>query len=180
LAPSAILGRFARSLAEVAFEENVEPKVTEDLSTYVEIFKAVPDLLDAFDSPRFSREAKESILSQLLLKYPVHRLTSNFLKILLRHNKISLFAQIQKVYESLVNERNGIAFAHVTAAAPLLLEEEMKLAVRLTKITGKKVNLELETDASLLGGIVIRMDGAVYDGSIKTQLSEIKRRIIET
>ena len=89
MAPSAILGRYARSLAEVVFEENVEQKVTEDLLTYVEIFKSVPDLLDTFDSPRFSRETKESILNELLSKYPVHQLTSNFLKILLQHNKIS-------------------------------------------------------------------------------------------
>ena len=179
MAPSAILGRYARSLAEVVFEENVEQKVTEDLLTYVEIFKSVPDLLDTFDSPRFSRETKESILNELLSKYPVHQLTSNFLKILLQHNKISLFEQIQKIYETLVNERKGIAFAQVTASAPLSKEEEANLAARLVGITGKKISVEQQTDASLLGGVVIKIDGAVYDGSIKTQLAEMKRRIVE-
>jgi F-type H+-transporting ATPase subunit delta len=180
VAPSAILGRFARSLAEVAFEEYAEQKVTEDLSTYVEIFRTAPDLIETFDSPRFSRETKESLLNALLRKYPVHRLTSNFLRILLQHNRISQFEQIQKIYESLVNERKGIAFARVSAAAPLSKAEEANLSYRLTKITGKKIYLEVQTDESLLGGVVIKIGGAVYDGSIKTQLVEMKRRIIET
>ena len=47
---SAILGRYAKSLAEVVFEENIDEKVTEDLRTYSEIFNAVPDLLEALDS----------------------------------------------------------------------------------------------------------------------------------
>ena len=70
--PSAILGRYARSLAEVVFEENVEQKVTEDLKTYSEIFRAVPDLLEVFHSPAVPRESKEKLLSELMAQYPVN------------------------------------------------------------------------------------------------------------
>ena len=64
--PSAILGRYARSLADIVFEENLEGKATEDLKTYNEIFLAVPDLLEAFDSPAVPREAKEKLLGELM------------------------------------------------------------------------------------------------------------------
>ena len=88
---SAILGRYARSLAEVVFEQNLEAVVTEDLKTYSEIFKTVPDLLEAFDSPSVPREVKEKLLDNLMGVHPTNPITKNFLKVLLHHNRITSF-----------------------------------------------------------------------------------------
>ena len=91
---SAILGRYARSLAEVVFEQNLEETVTGDLKTYSEVFKAVPDLLEAFDSPGVPREAKEKLLDSVIEVHPANSITHNFLKVLLQHNRITYFQQI--------------------------------------------------------------------------------------
>ncbi len=178
--PSAVLGRYARSLAEVVFEENIEPKVTEDLATYAEIFHAVPAVLEAFDSPAVPREAKEKVMDQLMAQYPVNPITSNFFRILLQHNRFRFFDQIRDDYLKYVNENKGIVSARVTAAAPLSHEMLGKLAERLTEMTGKQIDVELKTDASLLGGIVVQMGSTIFDGSIRTQLAEMKRRLAET
>jgi F-type H+-transporting ATPase subunit delta len=175
--PSAILGRYAKSLAEVVFEENIEQAVTKDLLLYNEIFQAVPDLLEAFHSPAVPREAKENILGELMAQYPVNPVTSNFLQILLQHNRIRFFREIRDAYLSSVNDKKGIVSARVTAAAPLSQEEQRKLADRLTGITGKLVQIQLQTDANLLGGIVVQMGSTVFDGSIRTQLDEMRRRL---
>lgn len=175
--PSAILGRYARSLAEVVFEENVEPKVTGDLAVYSEIFNAVPDLPAAFDNPAVPREAKEKLLSELLARYPVNPITANFLRILLQHNRIRFFEQIREGYVKAVNVAKGIVSAQVTAASPLSSEEVKQLGARLTAVTGKKVDVRVQTDASLLGGIVVQMGSTIFDGSIRTQLAEMKRRL---
>jgi F-type H+-transporting ATPase subunit delta len=178
--PSAVLGRYARSLAEVVFEENIEQKVTGDLTTYSDIFKAVPDLLEAFHSPAVPRESKEKLLNELMAQYPVNPITANFLRILLQHNRIRYFEQIQFNYLKSVNERKGIVSAQVTTASPLSPEDSKKLADRLGGTTGKLVSLELQTDASLLGGIVVQMGSTIFDGSIRSQLAEMKRRLTET
>jgi F-type H+-transporting ATPase subunit delta len=177
--PSAVLGRYARSLAEIVFEEKLEEKVTEDLKTYNEIFRAVPDLLDAFHSPSIPRETKEKLLAELMALYPVHVITSNFLRILLQHNRIRFFQQIMDAYLKSVNERNGIVSARVTAAVPLSQQDVMGLQTRLGEITGKRVNVELQTDANLLGGVVVQVGSTIFDGSIRTQLSEMRRRLTE-
>jgi F-type H+-transporting ATPase subunit delta len=177
--PSAILGRYARSLAEVVFEENVEQKVTADLETYGEIFNAVPDLLDVFHSPAVPRESKEKLLGALTMRYPVHPVTSNFMRILLQHNRLRFFEQIRSRYLKSVNESKGVVSAQVTAAAPLSGEDLKRLADGLSEITGKRVNVELQTDADLLGGIVVQMGSTIFDGSIRTQLAEVKRRLAE-
>jgi F-type H+-transporting ATPase subunit delta len=178
--PSVILRRYARSLAEVVFEREVEQKVTEDLATYNEIFRAVPELLEVFDNPAVPRDSKEKLLGALMTRYPVLPVTSNFLRTLLRHNRIRYFEQIRDSYLKSVNETKGIVSARVTAAVPLSDDELKTLADRLAGITGKRVNVELTTDASLMGGIVVQMGSTIFDGSIRTQLAEIKRRLAET
>ena len=177
--PSAILGRYARSLAEIAFEENLEQPVTEDLKTFREIFRAVPDLLEVFYAPAIPRDVKEKLLAELMAKYPVSLITSNFLRILLEHNRIRYFEQIADGYLKSVNERKGIVSARVTAAAPLSQENLKSLEAKLTGITGKLIQIESQTDANLLGGIVVQMGSTIFDGSIRTQLSEMRRRLTE-
>jgi F-type H+-transporting ATPase subunit delta len=177
--PSAILGRYARSLAEIAFEENLEQAVAEDLGTFSDIFRAVPDLLEVFHAPAIPRETKGKLLAELMAKYPVSQITSNFLRLLLQHNRIRYFSQIADGYLKSVNERKGIVSARVTAAAPLSQENLKNLEAKLAGITGKLVHIESQTDASLLGGIVVQMDSTIFDGSIRTQLSEMKRRLTE-
>ena len=178
--PSAILGRYSRSLAEIAFEENLEQTVSEDLKTFSEIFRAVPDLLEVFHAPAIPRETKEKLLAELMAKYPVSPITSNFLRILLQHNRIRFFQQIVEGYWKSVNERKGIVSARVTAAAPVSRENLKALEAKLAGITGKLVHIESQTDANLLGGVVVQIGSTIFDGSIRTQLSEMKRRLTET
>jgi len=175
--PSAILGRYARSLADVVFEKNLEPDVAGDLRTYAEIFGAVPDLLEVFHTPAIPRDAKERLLNELMARYPINSITSNFLRILLRHNRMRYFSQILESYLKMTNERKGILSARVTAAAPLSQQEIGRLVERLAGITGKLVDIETRTDADLLGGVVVQLGSTVYDGSIRSRLAEMRRRL---
>jgi F-type H+-transporting ATPase subunit delta len=180
VALSAVLGRYSKSLADIVFEENVEERVAEDLRTYGEIFRTVPDVLDVFHSPAVPRETKEKLLSELMARYPVHLIASNFLRTLLQHNRMGYFQQILDGFLKAVSERKGILSAQVTAAMPLLQNEVKSLEARLAGITGKVVNVESQTDASLLGGMVVQIGNTIFDGSIRTQLAEMKRRLTET
>jgi F-type H+-transporting ATPase subunit delta len=176
---SAILMRYARSLADVAFDAGQEPAVTTGLKTYLEIFRAVPDLLEVFDSPAIRREAKEKLLSNLFVKYPISKITGNFLLALLRHNRIRCFSEIFESYLKLVNSRKDIVSAQVTVAAPLSEIEIQNLSQSLAQAASKTVTLDVRTDADLVGGLVVQVGSTVYDGSIRTQLIEMKRRLAE-
>jgi F-type H+-transporting ATPase subunit delta len=176
---SAVLGRYAKSLAEIVFEEKIEETVAGDLKTYSEIFREVPDLLEVLDSPAMPRESKEKLLGELMARYPVHSISSNFLRILLQKNRIRYFQEILDSFLKSVDEQKGIVSARVTAAAPLSQDELKNLEARLAEITGKHVNVELKTDESLLGGIVVQIESTHFDGSIRTQLADMKRRLAE-
>jgi F-type H+-transporting ATPase subunit delta len=176
---SAILGRYAKSLAEVVFEQNLEAAVTEDLKTYSEVFKAVPDLLEAFDSPGVPREVKEKLLESVIKVHPANAITHNFLKVLLQHNRINCFQQIYESYLDAVNEHNGVVSARVSTALPLDSTELQTLGERLSSATGKRVDMEPRTDSDLLGGIVVQIGDTIFDGSIRTKLAEMKRKLAE-
>lgn len=176
---SAILGRYAKSLAEVVYEQNLEQAVVEDLKTYSEIFKTIPDLLEAFDSPGIPRDVKEKLLESLIEVHPVNPITQNFLRVLLDHNRIRHYQQIYESFLDLVNEHNGIVSAMVSTAIPLDSPEMTDLQEKLSDVTRKKVTMETHTDADLLGGIVVQIGDTIFDGSIKTKLTEMKRRLAE-
>jgi F-type H+-transporting ATPase subunit delta len=177
--PSAILGRYARSLSEIVFEGNLEQEVSGNLNTYSEIFRTVPDLLEVLQTPAVPRESKEKLLNELMTKYPVNPVTSNFLRILLQHNRIGFFQQIFDLYLKLVNEHKGIVSARVTTAMALSEQEVTKLGERLSAITGKLVNVEPQMDATVLGGVIVQLGSTIFDGSIRAQLAEMKRRLAE-
>ena len=177
--PMAILSRYARSLADVAAESGEEQAIGQDLKLYLEIFRAVPDLLTAFDSPAVPREVKDRVLDELLSRYQIRKVSENFLKLLLENNRIRYFEQICQSYLKTIDERRGIITAQVSTAAPLSERELASLRKSLMSATGKTVNLELKADPDLLGGLVVQVESTVYDGSIRNQLSEMRRHLAE-
>lgn len=177
--PSAILGRYSRSLADIAFEANLEDAISGDLRTFAEIFRLVPDLIEVFHAPAIPRETKERLLAKLMAEYPVQPITSNFLRVLLQHSRFRFFQQIADGYSKAVNERKGIVSARVTSAVPVSPANLAALEAKLSGITGKRVQIEPQTDATLLGGVVVQVGSTIFDGSIRTQLSEMKRRLTE-
>jgi F-type H+-transporting ATPase subunit delta len=176
---SSILSRYARALADVTLEKGEEAGVRRDLAAYREIFRQVPALLDALDSPAVQRDAKERVLAELLSRYPVRLSTANFLRVLLAHHRIRYFAEICDGYDRTVNERQGIVAARVTTAAPLSDQQISLLQESLCRATGSRVTLSMATDPAILAGVVVRIGSTVYDGSIRTQLDEMRRRLAQ-
>ncbi len=173
----AVLDRYARSLADVAFETGEVDAVARDMETYSEIFSAVPDLLIALDSPAVQRDAKEKVRAELLSRYPVRPLSANFLRVLLQHNRIRYFHEIYRSFFKIIDARRGIVTAKVTSSSPLSDAELARLREELSRVTGKTVNLDVQTDPELLGGVVVQVESTLYDGSIRRQLEEMKRQL---
>ena len=176
--PVAIFGRYARALAEVAFEQNIEDKVAEDLRMFSEILSAHSDVSGVFDSLAISRDEKEKLLDAFLTKHPVTPVVSNFLRILLERNRMHWFQGIFDHFLELVNKRKGIVSARIVTAVPLDDDGVGRIEKRLGKITGKTVvAATVETDENLLGGMVVSVENTIYDGSVRTQLEDMKHRL---
>ena len=105
-------------------------------------------------------------------------LTSHFLSLLLDRDRLPYLPGIVSCYRRLLNEAKGRIDAKVVSASALEPERLAQLNDRLRSISGKDVVLQQETDASLLGGLLLELEGKIYDGSIRTQLENMKQRIV--
>jgi F-type H+-transporting ATPase subunit delta len=175
---SAIFARYGRALADVALANGEEAPVQRDLDTYREIFRLVPELLDTMDSPAVQRDAKARVISGLIERYPVLPTVANFLRVLLDNHRIRYFAEICDSYLRTVRERKGIVSARVTSAVPVADKELAILRARLATITGNEVTLSVDTDPNLLAGVIVQIGSTVYDGSIRAQLEEMRKRLV--
>jgi F-type H+-transporting ATPase subunit delta len=176
--PVAKLGRYARSLAEVAFEQNIEDKVVKDLRLFSGIFSRYPEMCKVFESLAIPRDEKEKLLDALLTEHPVTPIASNFMRVLLERNRMHLFQRIFGLFIEIVNKRHGVVSAKIVTASPLDSDGIVRIEKRLGNITGKTViAAAVETDENLLGGMVVSVGNTVYDGSVRTQLDEMRRRL---
>ncbi len=101
----------------------------------------------------------------------------NFLKTLNTYRRLSLLPDIHAQFEALRREAEARVYVLVTSAHPMSEEERGALSDRLRKRFDREVDLEVEVDASLIGGAVIRAQDQVIDGSVRGQLERLARQV---
>jgi len=102
---------------------------------------------------------------------------SNFLKLLIENNKLSLVPSILELFETYKAEDEGFIDIDVTTAYAFSKESKQKLNEVLEKNFGKKVNMNVVVDSSLIGGVLVRAGDQVIDGSIRGQLQQLAQRL---
>ncbi len=170
--------RYATALADVVTKTNETDSVQTELKTWEELITANNDLQTAFRNPSISQVNKEKVLENLIEKTKPTKTTANFLRILLRNNRLTEIGEINEKFSSVLEERSGAVSAQITSARSLSEAEKAEMQMNLSKLTGKTVSLNFETDETLIGGVVTRIGSTVYDGSVKTQLAELKHQMI--
>lgn len=172
--------RYARALLEVAIKHRNFTIVLEELESFQRQLTETPQLKQLFMNPALPQERKHKLFETLAKRFKWQPVTLNFLKTLIRHNRLNLLEEVAASMEQQFLERQGIVVVEVVTARRLDHAEENKLVERLEKFTGKKIQLENHVNSSLLGGAITRIGSTLYDGSVQTQLEHLKMRIIES
>jgi len=173
LSSQTIARRYATALADVIIEQGEEAEVRAELAEWERMLSANPALLEIFSNPTVGYEQKQKVLNELINRTKVRSTTANFLRVLLKNQRLADLPQVTARLSQILDERSGVIRADVISAQPLSAATTAALAERLRDITGKKVNLNFTTDESLLGGIVTRIGSTVYDGSVRNQLERL-------
>jgi F-type H+-transporting ATPase subunit delta len=126
-------------------------------------------------SRQVSSEAKEEYLRRAA--GDVSPLAWNLVRLLGSKNRLALLPQVAEAFQELADERRGVAHAQVVTAVALSDDERRALEQRLSEITGKQVDVRVYQDESILGGVVARIGDRLIDGSTKTKLIALKRRL---
>jgi F-type H+-transporting ATPase subunit delta len=165
--------RYASALADVTIPRNEEAMVREELAAWEGMILSNPPLLEAFTNPTVPYEQKAKVLNELIARTKVRPTTANFLRILLKNQRLADLPQVNAKLAQVVDERSGVVSAQVTSARPVADSIKIALEEKLGEITGKRVRLSFLTDESLLGGIVTRIGSTIYDGSVRNQLKRL-------
>jgi F-type H+-transporting ATPase subunit delta len=172
--------RYAVALADVVEKSPESEIIKTELKQWETMMTANADLMNAFRNPAINHATKEKILEDLLERAKPSRTTANFLRVLLRNNRLTELAQINHRFTAVLEERSGAVSAKVISARPLSVEEQAELQNNLRRLTGKNVSLNFDIDQSIIGGVVTKIGSTVYDGSVKTQLENLKEQMIRS
>ena len=164
---------YAQALYSAATEEDILDRIVEDVNQVLQLTQDSEDFDQFLINPILSPQFKSEMFQQLLSE-AVQPLTLNFLLLLaLKQRERSLVAILQMFLE-IVDLQAGRLVAQVTSAVPLTNAQETTLSQQLSDYSGAEVRLELNEDAAIQGGVIVRLGDTVFDGSIASQLQRMR------
>lgn len=176
---SAISKRYARAFFDIAAEENRYEEYYGELLKFSSIVEESGDLKDFLSNPIFDNDDKKAVVKTILEKVSLSGITANFLSLLADKQRIDALPDIVRCYRELMDEALKKVRVQVKTAFPLSTELSGGLVKSLETMTGKQVEMTIEEDPSLLGGVVVKVGDTLYDGSIKSQLNNIRNLLGE-
>ena len=175
---AAVLGRYARAYAEVIVKQKQSPeKAVSEIEQMAAIMGGSRDLRNVLANPAVSREQKLKLLDAVIARMDVSKLLRNFLAVLIDHRRIANINELVEQFKRELDRRMGIAEAKVKSVRELTAGEKSSLEKQLATLTGKSVRATYSEDASLLGGVMVRVGSTIYDGSVHGRLQRMKQEL---
>ena len=171
----------ARPYANAAFEQALEEGKLSDWSTMLQVLKLVisdKQMKLVLDNPRLDEDAVADFVIDICGKY-LSDTGKNFVRVLAQAGRLVLTPQIYSLFEQKRTEAESIVEIEVTSAYALDDAEKNKIAGAMAKRLGRKIEINTNTDGSLIGGAVIRAGDSVIDASVKGSLKKLGNQLAE-
>jgi F-type H+-transporting ATPase subunit delta len=174
-----IARRYALALINAAQQEGaVEPVLEEFSEIERDVLQAHPRFADILASSRVSSTEKDRILLDLF-NNRASSIVLRFLRVLNRHERLGLLRAVISEARAIWDERNRRVPVRVHSAVPLDENQLNALRDRLARLTAATPILNVSTDPSLIGGLVVQIGDLRYDASVKSRLHQLRQRLIE-
>ncbi|MBW2246546.1 MAG: F0F1 ATP synthase subunit delta [Deltaproteobacteria bacterium] len=172
-----IARRYAKALLIIGKEDDKAESYKEELDRFSDLITREKELEQAIANPLYDVGGRKKVLQAVIDKVNISKVMSSFLLLLFDKGRFGFLSDINEFYKKLADELKGIVRASLVSATELSSETVEKIRTTLSKKTGKDIILEVEQDPSLIGGIVSRIGDLVLDGSIKTQLLNMRESL---
>jgi F-type H+-transporting ATPase subunit delta len=168
-----VTGSLSRRYAKAILALN-EPKIAKDLSVLAKAMHDSPELIASLTNPAIRRSDRRKVIDELLKRVDAHQLTRNTVYLLLDGERLASLPDISRALDQMIEAQSGRVSAEVVSAKPLDPSQLSQITAALEKLSGKKVTVHKREDPELLGGVVAKMGDVVYDGSLRTELRNLK------
>ena len=170
--------RYASALFNSAQKLSSAEAVQKDLDTLIAIWDQTPALEKTLESPLIPAEKKHALIDELFAK-ELSPLSASFLHLLVDKRREEILRTVQEEYRLLSDEAKGMIRAEAVVAGPLSDSDKASLISGLQTRTGKQVELSVSVDPVILGGVVVRMQDTVIDGSVRGALERLREQMLQ-
>ena len=164
---------YGTALFMLACEENEKASYAEALEFIKNIFVEDPQYSELLSSPSIPLKERLSLIDQAFSD-AVPEYVISYLKLLCEKGKMPYFMESVDEYNALLDASEHISNARITSAIELTKEEKQKLITKLELMEKGKVHAQYFVDETLLGGLIVEVDGKIMDGSLRHRLHEVK------
>jgi F-type H+-transporting ATPase subunit delta len=176
---SGMAGRYATALFDLAQETDAIDPVKADLERFDAMVAEIADLARLVRSPVFSADEQLNALGAVLDRAGIGGVAAKFLKLVASNRRLFAVHEMIRGYRERVALHKGEATAEVTVAEKLKDEHVEALRAALKSVSGKDVDLNINIDPAIIGGLVVKLGSRMVDTSLRTKLNAIKHAMKE-
>lgn len=165
--------RYANAIFEIARASDTIDQWRTDVDDIASLM-VDSELAQLLANARLGRSERYGILERVL---DVGPLTLNYAKLLVDKGRTLEAGHIAMEFQRLADEHQGIANARITTAIELEPDRVESIASQLSGATGKQIRPFVDIDPSIVGGIIVRINDQLIDGSLRTRLQELRRQL---
>jgi F-type H+-transporting ATPase subunit delta len=173
----AVSRRYAKALILIGQEDGQAEQYNSELESVVELFDTQEAFEKALTNPLYNKNDRKKVLMAVLEATDLSAIMKSFLTLLFDKGRIGFLREIASYYRDLADELKGVIKASIVSATELSSDAVEKIKGALSKKTGKNIVLNVEQDPSLIGGVVTKIGDLVLDGSVKTQLINMRETL---
>jgi F-type H+-transporting ATPase subunit delta len=166
---------YARSLFEVAKEQDKLDTVREQLGEFADALNENRELQVFFFSPYFSTPEKKDGLKKAVSG--TDEIFDNFLELLIEKHRMPAVFRIRRELDRLWQRENKLLPVEVTSAIELDKGTVKQIGDRIGEQTGQKIELSAKVEPDILGGIVVRVGNSIIDASIRARLEQLRKQV---
>lgn len=174
----AVARRYARALFALAREEGRIEEIRRELDALGGLLEANEELAHSILRPLFPSGERRRVLRAVCERLGSSDTVRRFCSFLVDQRRVVELDAIRSAYRALADDAAGRMRARVVSASPLSDAQLDRLRRALAERTGRELDLDVEVDASLIGGAVATVGGLVFDGSLRTQLQQLRATLM--
>lgn len=164
--------RYAEAIYDIAQEEKKVKEIHNLLEELRELYYSNSEFKDFISHPLIKLDDKLKLVEKIVQEQD--EIERNIALYLVTKGRIPDIKEIQEEYKILYYSANNILDVKSTFAKEPSELQKRNLIEKLEKKTSKKINLQVEIDNSIIGGAIIKIGDKIIDGSIKTQIQNMK------
>ena len=170
-----VASRYAKSLLEIALEQNNVDAVLGDMKFLIQTHDETRDFGIMIDSPLINADKKISIFELIFDQF--EETSMKFVKLITKNGREDVLPEIARSFEAQVKEHRGIVPIVITSAMKLDEATKQKIVAKVQQTVKGELEIEEKIDPSLIGGFIVRMGDLQLDASIANQFNNLKQRL---